>query len=320
MASLSEREATVVDTHFASSPPSQDARVVHTSEMATLFQTSTGRLSAHKTSDRRFPRHQELVFHSVGSVSTTLTCSHTLKFWDLRRHATPRETARLQGFPDWFRIPTSRYNRLFGNAVSVPCARFACSRVVGEEEEGVTMIDLCSGVGGFHVAANEACRKGVECVGYSEVDVAAVKSYALNFPSVPALGDATRVREWPRCDLLCAGFPCQPFSKSRSESEPHRNIDFFKVVTEAVRKSGATRIVFENVPQLQSNPRFEEMRGELEEMGFRVEWKVLNACEFGLPQVRRRLYVVGRRDGRDVRSLSDHVPLPTRTLGSILEV
>ena len=95
-------------------------------------------------------------------------------------------------------------------------------------------VDLCSGVGGFHVAVRGVSAKA-RCVGYSEIDGAASACYEANFKGVPALGDA-RTAAWPRADLLVAGFPCTAFSvcnnAERRAAHPLRA--FYKVVLRAL--------------------------------------------------------------------------------------
>ena len=316
MAALSEREARVVRQHVAAAGDADGARVVQWHGASSVLRD--GRLWVHRDNGRR-QAMQELFFHAVWSVANTLTCSHTLKFWDLRRHATPRETARLQGFPDAFVLPRARYNRLLANAVAVPCARFACSRVC--DAACRTMVDLCAGVGGFAFAARGACP-GIRCVGFSEVLPAASECYRDNFPGVRALGDARAVSVWPRCDLLTCGFPCQPFSSclSRARRSGHTQRDFYRVVLDAVRETGASRVVLENVPAFQTTGRaqWDALCAELRAMGFALDAAVLDARDFGLPQARRRLYLVGARRGRP-QPLAAYEPTPRTTLASLLE-
>ena len=299
--SLSEREQRVLEIHEAAGGfETHLLRVPQWPGAFSVFDAHAGRLWVHNDNPRK-QSYQELYFHSALSspASTTLTCSHTLKFWDLKRIATPRETARLQGFPDHFVLPTTRYNRLFGNAVAVPCAAFACSRVVAPDEDDVAFLDLCAGIGGFHLGVLAACPRA-RCVGASEILPAALKCYHDNFPDVPLLGDADACAHWPTCDLIVAGFPCQPFSAANRtrEQATHPALDFFsRAILPALDQSGATRIVLENVPLLRRRPEWTHLRASLEARGFALEHGVLDAYDFGLPQHRKRLYIVGRRRG-----------------------
>lgn len=320
MRTLSDREARVLDTHFAEAGLRSGARVHQWENAISVFFADTGRLWVHRD-NRRKQSYQELVFHAMHSVSSTLTCAHPLKFWDLRRYATARETARLQGFPDSFHIPTVQYNRLFGNAVAVPCARHAVSCVC-DSDTPITFVDVCAGIGGFHVAVKQVCPDA-QCVGFSEIYPASVKCYRANFPNTPALGDATQITDWPGCDLLCAGFPCQPFSVCNKHSlcEDHIHGDFFKVIVDALRSTGANRVVLENVPAFLSTGRvqWEELRQAMDALGFTVHTHVLDAHDFGLPQARKRVYIVGRRGDVEARPLGHITPQRHATLRDIIE-
>lgn len=329
---LSQRECEVIDRHLQESGTQDGVRVLQWENASSVYFAGTGKLWVHNHAPRKQAK-QELYFHSVHSVASTLTCAHPLKFWDLRRQATAREMARIQGFPDSFVLPRSRHARLFGNAVAVPCATHAVSRVVSTKEgpsedppSPLRHLDLCAGIGGFSLAVHANAPRGASvCVGYSEICPAAIKCYEDNFPNAPALGDARGVEVWPECDLLTAGFPCQPFSVSntRARREGHKSRDFFRVVLDAVRQSKATRVVLENVASIvntgaeQWTVLCDTLRDDL---GFVLDHAVLCASEFGVPQKRRRMYLVGRRDGVAPLPLSDYVATtPPVRLWSIVE-
>ena len=177
-----------------------------------VYFADSGRLWVHNDTPRK-QAYQELYFHSLQSVCNTLTCSHPIKFWDLERYATPRELLRIQGFPEDFVAPVTSATRLVGNAVAVPCAAHACA-CVGDSGR-VTHVDLCAGIGGFSCALRSVCTPSG--VGFSEVAPASIRCFQQNFPDVPCLGDAEDATVvWPTCDVLTAGFPCQPFSSANS--------------------------------------------------------------------------------------------------------
>jgi DNA-cytosine methyltransferase len=317
---LNERQNEVIDRHLAEVGLQEGVRLKQWDDGTSVYFASSNRLWVHHNNKSK-STHQELMFvHSKLSLAHTLTSTHTIKFWDLRRLATPRETARVQGFPDWFKLPQYQYNKLFGNAVTVPCASYAVSRVCDGAE---TFVDMCSGVGGFHVAAVTA-RPSLKCVGFSEILPAAVKCYQDNFPDVPNLGDAEKA-VWPKCDLLCAGFPCQPFSTPNNREgirENHKNKDFYTYVMQAIESTGATRIVLENVIGLLTHGKrqFDELSTWLKGKGFVLDYAVLHSNDFGVPQKRKRIYIVGRRDGTAPLSmLEDRPACETRTLGHFLE-
>lgn len=325
--SLSETERRVIETHRAAAGRedgtfADGVRVRQWENATSVYFASSGRLWVHNDTARK-QALQELYFHSMDSVCNTLTCAHAIKFWDLERHATPRELLRLQGFPEWFLPPLSCATRLVGNAVAVPCAAHACSCVVDRDEPEVTHVDLCAGIGGFTCAMRTACP-GTRCVGFSEVNAAAIKSYRHNFPDVPELGDAEGDDgAWPACDVLTAGFPCQPFSSanSRARRDAHAKRDFFQTVVTVIKKTNAQRVVLENVQNLLTvgRARFDDMAAQLAALGFALEFAVLNAKDFGVPQHRKRVYIVGRRDGGVIRPLSRYPSVPETRIRDIVD-
>lgn len=324
---LSDTERKVIERHRSEAGIEDGSFVdglrVHQWENATsVYFASTGRLWVHNNTARK-QALQELYFHSMRSICNTLTCAHAIKFWDLERHATPRELLRLQGFPDWFKTPLSCATRLVGNAIAVPCAAHACSCVVDRDEQGVTHVDLCAGIGGFTCALSMACP-GSTCVGFSEINTAAIKSYRHNYPDVPELGDAeSDAVQWPQCVVLTAGFPCQPFSSanSRARRDAHEKRDFFQTVVDVIQKTNAQRIVLENVQNLLTvgRERFQSMTRQLQAVGFTFDYAVLNAKDFGVPQHRKRVYIVGRRDGGVIHSISAYDASTPTCIGNIVE-
>lgn len=171
----------------------------------------------------------------------------------------------------------------------------------------LTFADLFAGLGGFHIAMHQI---GIKCVFASEWDSHARKTYEHNFKRIsPELfssgnfsGDITEVdpKRIPDFDVLTAGFPCQPFSIAgkRKGFEDERGNAFFDIL-EIIRAKRPRAYFMENVRHLLSidgGRTFAKMRKSLESLGYSFHWKVLKACEFGLPQYRPRLYMVGFRD------------------------
>lgn len=164
-----------------------------------------------------------------------------------------------------------------------------------------TFIDLFAGVGGFHIAATHA---GLRCVYASEIDEPARSVYKSNFGVTPD-GDITRIdaADVPDHDLLCAGFPCQPFSiigKRRGFSDTRGTL-FFDIAR-ILDSKRPTAFILENVKQLvtvDGGRVISRIVSVLEEMNYDVDYRVLNALDFGLPQKRERAIIVGRRDGLD---------------------
>ena len=179
-------------------------------------------------------------------------------------------------------------------------------------DEPLRHLDICSGIGGFSFALRDLAPSA-ECAGFSDILPAAVRCYRANFPSAPALGDARAIAAWPAADLVTAGFPCQPFSTANThkrESDERR--DFYLEVLRAVRESGATRVVLENVPQLltmDGGVRFETIRATLTELGFDLSYAILDSSHFDSRRTQARLHrrparrAAGAR-GRRVRAAS----------------
>ena len=300
---LSERENRVIDKHLQEKPECQDGDIVSQwGSYCSTYRKTTGKLWVFDSSRGGISK-QELYFYSVDSTVGAITCSHPIKLWDLRRKLSRRETARIQGFPESMILPKQSYNKLFGNAVCVPCAKFAISRVCSDVDEAVRHLDVCAGIGGFSFALKQVCPSAIT-VGFSEVFPSAVKNYELNFPDAPNLGDASKIssrvggKGWPRCDLLTAGFPCQPFSRCNTliSRDDHKNSDFFQTVLDAIDESEADRIVLENVANLMKDQvRFGQILTHLKDQGFYVTYRVLNSVDFNVCQKRKRVYIVGSK-------------------------
>ena len=319
---LSERENVVIDRHLAAGLH-DGVRVAQSNDLSSVFYKHSGRLWVHRNNGRK-QTIQDLYFYSCLSALGTMTASHPVKLWDLRRRLTGREMARAQGFPDHMILPTpqSMQHKLFGNAVCVPCAAFAIDHVVPRNSSAVRHIDLCAGIGGFSFALSLA-RPSSTTIAFSEINPYAVRCFASNFPSAGDLGDATTVNEWPACDLLTAGFPCQPFSRSNSRvrRDQHVSLNFVDVVLNAICSSQPTSVVLENVPTFPTvgKQQYDRLMDTLHNMGFHTHENVLNSHDWGVPQHRKRLYILGSRLLRPHLPSQPDTPLPSRILQDILE-
>ena len=173
------------------------------------------------------------------------------------------------------------------------------SRVAAGNQKLRTFIDLFCGIGGFHIAAK---AHGLKCVFASDIDTAACEVYHDNFGVMPD-GDISAIHTnmIPDHDLLCAGFPCQPFSiigKSRGFDDDRGTL-FFEIVRVISAKLPAA-FVLENVKQLATidgGKVLGEILQALTAIGYEVDYRILNAIDFGLPQKRERIFIVGRFDG-----------------------
>ena len=159
-------------------------------------------------------------------------------------------------------------------------------------------IDLFSGIGGFHQGASWA---GGKCVMASDIDKIANQTYEVNYGIEPR-GDIYEIKgkDIPNFDLLCAGFPCQAFSQvgQRKGLEDERGILIFQVIR-ILKEKQPKAFILENVKGLISINNGEIYRMILEnlkDVGYTVYSKVLEAKDYGTPQLRKRLFFVGIRN------------------------
>lgn len=156
-------------------------------------------------------------------------------------------------------------------------------------------IDLFAGIGGLRLPFDEM---GDRCVFSSEIDESACDTYEANYGHRPA-GDITKIdaSEIPSHDLLLAGFPCQAFSimglgKGFADT---RGTMFFEV-ERILNYHRPNVVLLENVRRLVTHDRgrtFSVMMQRLKKLGYHVKWQILNALNFGLPQKRERVIIVG---------------------------
>ncbi|MDP5338242.1 MAG: DNA cytosine methyltransferase [Nodularia sp. (in: cyanobacteria)] len=189
-----------------------------------------------------------------------------------------------------------------------------------------TFIDLFAGIGGFRIALD---KLGGQCLGYSEIDKQAIKVYQRNFISYlnrdeVELGDITKINELPpNIDIVVGGVPCQPWSVAgclRGFEDPRGKL-WFDVIR-LVQKSQPKGFIFENVSGL-ANPKnrdnLELILQELQNVGYCVKWKTLSAYDFGLPQNRDRVFIVGIRN--DVEKCQEYkFPQPLNIHPKVLDV
>jgi DNA (cytosine-5)-methyltransferase 1 len=168
--------------------------------------------------------------------------------------------------------------------------------------ENYRFIDLFAGIGGFRIALESF---HANCVFSSEWDRHAQKVYKANFGELPE-GDITQIHETeiPIHDILCGGFPCQPFSISgkRKGFDDIRGTLFFDIAR--ITKYHQPKILFlENVRNFATHDEgktLEIVKLTLEKLGYTVFHKVLNASNFGLPQNRERIYIVCFRNDLEI--------------------
>lgn len=188
-----------------------------------------------------------------------------------------------------------------------------------------SFVDLFCGIGGFHVAASSVARQRnlrSECVLASDIDEPCQVAYAANFDLKP-VGDIRQVSEVevPDHDLLFAGFPCQPFSiiGGLKGFEDTRGTLFFEVARILAEKRPRA-FVLENVKMLVGHKQGQtigRIMEALRDLGYSASFRVLNALDFGLPQKRERVIIVGFREPTNF--LWPQGGLPMTPLSEILE-
>jgi len=196
----------------------------------------------------------------------------------------------------------------------------------------VRFIDLFSGIGGFRGGFERACSEQgfrANCVFSSEIKERAVEVYKTNFGTNFVHGDITQIAsdDIPEFDVLLGGFPCQAFSTAgkRKGFDDTRGTLFFEI-QRILEHHQPRAFILENVEGLVTHDRentkekigktLRVILNNLRAMDYEVTWKVLNSLDFGVPQSRRRIFIVGAK--RSKVSLSEF-PEISKPLGEILE-
>lgn len=195
---------------------------------------------------------------------------------------------------------------------------FICSSKYGTTK--LSFVDLFSGVGGFRIALK---KLGGTCLGFSEIDKDAIEIYKANFVGFSnnnekELGDVTKLGKFPfQVDLIVGGVPCQSWSvagRKRGFDDPRGKLwmDTIRIVD--LNKPKA--FIFENVKGLidpRNSKSLEFLVNEFEKLNYNVKYDLLNSYDFGLPQNRERIFIVGtRKDSKTDLPFSFPKPLGTR--------
>lgn len=200
------------------------------------------------------------------------------------------------------------------------------------DSKKIKFIDLFAGIGGIRKGFELACKKnGIasECVFTSEIKPYAVSVLIQNHPEEKVFGDITKIEasEIPDFDILLGGFPCQAFSAAgkRRGFMDTRGTLFFEV-ERILKEKQPKGFVLENVEGLVNHDRenksdkigrtLSTILSHLENLDYRVSWKVLNANDFGVPQERKRIYIVGTKNTNP--TLENFIPVH-KNLESILQ-
>ena len=174
----------------------------------------------------------------------------------------------------------------------------------------IKFIDLFAGIGGMRLAFEAS---GGTCVFSSEWDKYAQKTYEANFGDMP-FGDITKIseRDIPKFDLLLAGFPCQPFSSigKRQGFKHETQGTLFYDVARIIDFHKPKAFLLENVAGLLTHDdgrTFTTIISVLTSIGYAIEYKILDSSDFGVPQKRDRIYIVGFNK-RKVKQADFHFP------------
>jgi DNA (cytosine-5)-methyltransferase 1 len=190
--------------------------------------------------------------------------------------------------------------------------------------EKIKFIDLFCGIGGFRTAMDEACLENdiiPECVFSSDIDNFCQDSYEANFGERP-FGDITKIdeKDIPDHDILFAGFPCQSFSiigKMQGFNDVRGTL-FFDIAR-ILKHKKPKAFVLENVKQLFGHDGGNTLKTIVnvleKELGYSVRFAVLNALDFGLPQKRERIIIVGHKE-----PILFNFPSPIRPFKPLTEI
>lgn len=168
-----------------------------------------------------------------------------------------------------------------------------------DEQGKLTFIDFCAGIGGGRLALQNL---GLKCLGFSEIDKNAEKTYRLFFgEDEKNFGDLTQINtnDLPNFDLMVGGFPCQTFSiiGQRQGMQDERGEIIFHLIS-IMKEKNIKFFLLENVKGLVNHDNGKSLKvilNKLNETGYYTEWKVLNSIYYGVPQMRERIYLVGIR-------------------------
>ena len=192
----------------------------------------------------------------------------------------------------------------------------------------IKFIDLFSGTGGFRLAIERICHNykiPCQCVFSSDIDINAQKIYLENFGETP-IGDITKIDEndIPDHDILLGGFPCQPFSicGELKGFEDTRGTLFFDIAR-IIKNKQPSAFILENVKQLKGHQQGQTLQiiiNTLKDLGYYTDYQILNALNFGLPQKRERILIVGLKNQTHHHNFNwPLIKMPMQPLSEILE-
>lgn len=170
-------------------------------------------------------------------------------------------------------------------------------------------VDLFCGIGSFHYSFN---KLNWECIMSCDIDKTVRDTYKENYGMMP-LNDITEIEpsNVSNYDILCAGFPCQPFSQcgQRKGFDDKRGTLFYNIMKFVVYHKPKI-IILENVQGLINHDNgntFKTMREDIEKENYKVRYKVLKCNEYGIPQMRRRLFIIAIRNEDEIIKYFDKI-------------
>lgn len=182
-------------------------------------------------------------------------------------------------------------------------------------------IDLFAGLGGFHQALT---KFGHTCVFASEKKEHLASLYEENYGIKPNRNILNVIpTEIPDHDILCAGFPCQPFSKAGKQDglSDEKNGTFFDIIVDILREKKPRFFILENVRNLESHDELRTWRyieSQLMEIGYNISKHILSPHQFNIPQHRERLFIIGSLDSIDNFQWPVKVPLTSNVSDFLL--
>lgn len=235
-----------------------------------------------------------------------------------------KQTSNFVCFPDLFLLDKNidkRYYKDIKNYLFV----FIMTKDI---KNRFTFIDLFAGIGGFHYSFHNS---GAKCVFVSEWDKYARETYEHNFKKISPkvfkngnfAGDITKVnpKDIPNFDIICGGFPCQPFSQAgfKKGFKDDRGNLFFHIV-EIIKKKKPKAFFLENVRHLykhNNGKTFKVIQKTIEdELGYSFNYKIVKGTDFNIPQHRPRLFMIGFRNKKIPFKFPEPVKL-TKTMSDI---
>jgi DNA (cytosine-5)-methyltransferase 1 len=190
------------------------------------------------------------------------------------------------------------------------------------KKEKKTFMDFCAGIGGGRLGLT---NNGLSCVAYSEIDTDAIQSYQIfHGDNENNFGDLMQIipEKLPDFDILIGGFPCQTFSivGKREGFNDNRGLIIYGIC-KILKEKDIPYFILENVKGLVNHDRgvtLQTIVKELNKLNYSVKYTILNSSDYGVPQMRERVYIVGMKNGFYNKSFKFPKPKPMSKLGNYL--